>query len=322
MRVGQNPAKSVTEVAQPANITVAVVVYIPFLGGYYQQSLDVLKLCLESIQQNTQIPFDLLVFDNASCEEVRQYLQTAQAEGKIQFLTLSDKNIGKVGAWNYIFGAAPGKFVAYADADVYHYPGWLSPLVDVLEKVPKVGMMTGLPLLPPEQYSTATIAWAEDHPDIHLERGKLLPWEDFWRHAGTLGGGEEKARAFYEENDALQVTIGEQHYFIGASHFQFVSRKEILQEVGTLHADRPMGQVRQFDEAINALGYLRLCTPDWHVQHVGNTMPGKEFWAGQPQIAPADSPATSRKKTIWQTRLMQKVLRWVYDRSFNILYRN
>ncbi|HKJ26231.1 MAG TPA: glycosyltransferase family A protein, partial [Anaerolineales bacterium] len=111
MRVGQNPAKSVDSVAKPAKVTVAMVVYIPFLGGYYQQSLDVLKLCLESIWQNTKIPYDLMVFDNASCEEVRQYLVQSEAEGKIQFLTLSDKNIGKVGAWNFIFGGAPGEFI-------------------------------------------------------------------------------------------------------------------------------------------------------------------------------------------------------------------
>ena len=43
MRIGQNPARFVEKVAQPAEITVAVVSCIPFLSGYYEQSLDVLK---------------------------------------------------------------------------------------------------------------------------------------------------------------------------------------------------------------------------------------------------------------------------------------
>ena len=40
MRVGQTPAKSVQGVPQPADVTVSVVVYIPFIGGYYQESLE------------------------------------------------------------------------------------------------------------------------------------------------------------------------------------------------------------------------------------------------------------------------------------------
>jgi hypothetical protein len=46
MRVGQNPAKSIESVPQPQRVTVALVSYIPFLGGYYAQGLDVLKTCL------------------------------------------------------------------------------------------------------------------------------------------------------------------------------------------------------------------------------------------------------------------------------------
>ena len=151
MRVGQNPAKSVDYVAQPEKVTIAVLNYIPTLGGYYAQSLDVLKTCLSSIWENTDIPYDLLVFDNASCQDVRNYLRDIQGQGKIQYLVLSEKNIGKAGAWNFIFGSAPGEFIAYADSDVYHYPGWLEPQIALLEKIPKIGMVTGMPMWTPAE---------------------------------------------------------------------------------------------------------------------------------------------------------------------------
>ena len=67
MRVGQNPAKTVKEVAKPKRITVAVLNYIPFLSGFFAETFDVLKLCLGSIWENSDLPYDLLVFDNASC---------------------------------------------------------------------------------------------------------------------------------------------------------------------------------------------------------------------------------------------------------------
>ena len=38
MRVGQNPAKSIKQVAQPKKITVATVTYIPHLKGYYAET--------------------------------------------------------------------------------------------------------------------------------------------------------------------------------------------------------------------------------------------------------------------------------------------
>ncbi|MFU8773186.1 MAG: glycosyltransferase family A protein, partial [Anaerolineales bacterium] len=139
MRVGQNPAKFVDTVVQPQEITVAVITCIPMLSGFYEQSLDVLKACLSSILANTEIPFDLMVFDNASCPEVREYLRAAHEEGIIQYLVLLEKNIGKMGAWNFIFGAAPGKYLAYADSDIYFQPDWLSQSLDLLEALPNVG---------------------------------------------------------------------------------------------------------------------------------------------------------------------------------------
>ena len=203
MRLGQNPAKKAKSVPQPESVTVAVITYIPELVGYYAQSLDVLKTCLGSIWRNTDTPYDLMVFDNGSCDEIRDYLRTSQDEGKIQFLVLSEKNYGKAGAWNFIFGAAPGKYIAYTDSDVYHYPGWLAHQIEILKKFPGTGMVTGMPMWTPEEYSTSTIEWAESRDDISLERGRFLPWDDYWKHSQSLGADEDKARAHYDSTEDI-----------------------------------------------------------------------------------------------------------------------
>src|SRR5690242_6059452 len=132
MRIGQNPAKYLKEVAKPARITVAVLNYVPFLSGFYADALEVLKVCLESIHESADLPFDLLVFDNGSCEEVRQYLLDEHQAGRIQFLILSAKNLGKGGAWNMILAGAPVEIIAYTDSDAYFYKGWLSRSVQIL----------------------------------------------------------------------------------------------------------------------------------------------------------------------------------------------
>jgi hypothetical protein len=343
VRVGQNPAKSIDHVAQPQRVTVALVTYIPFLGGYYADGLQVLQASLGSLWENTDLPYDLLVFDNASCPEVRDYLRASQEAGRIQYLALADKNMGKGGAWNFIFGAAPGEYIAYADSDIYFYPGWLGAQVGILEAFPKAGMVTGMPMWSAEEYSTATVQWAENEPEARLQRGKLLPWEDYWRHSRSLGIEEARARQRFAGHENIRLTYRGSEVFVGAGHFQFVAPRRLLQALLPLPSDRPMGQVRSLDVALNAQGYLRFSTPQWWVQHMGNTLAGVEAarqadpgkagarasgspaqkGAGEGAAALSGLGARGEKKGgFWRWKPARKLLQWTYDRSFEILYRN
>ena len=83
MRIGHNPARFVEKVAQPAAITVTVVNCIPFLSGYFEQSLAVLKACLNSIHENTPESHDLMVFDNHSCRENSEMLDKLKGRGDV-----------------------------------------------------------------------------------------------------------------------------------------------------------------------------------------------------------------------------------------------
>jgi hypothetical protein len=316
-------------------VTVALVTYIPFLGGYYADSLQVLQACLDSLRENTDLPYDLLVFDNASCPEVRDYLRQRQEAGQLQFLALSDRNMGKGGAWNFIFGAAPGEYIAYADSDIYFYPGWLGAQVELLESFPQAGMVTGMPMWSSEEYSTATVRWAEAEPEAGLERGRLLSWEDYWRHSRSLGIEEERARQRFAEHENLRLSYRGRQVFVGAGHFQFVAPRRALQALLPLPSDRPMGQVRSLDVALNAQGFLRFSTPQWWVQHMGNTLAGVEAARrADPGKAAAGSkagpvrgkgsPGTNGEKKggFWRWKPARKLLQWTYDRSFELLYRN
>ncbi len=319
MRVGKNPAKALQTAPQPARVTVAIITYVPFLRGYYAQSLDVLKVCLNSLWQNTREPYDLLVFDNASCAEVRAYLGEQHRQGRIQYLTLVDRNIGKAGAWNFIFGAAPGEVIAYADSDVRFFPGWLRAHLDVLEAFPNVGMVTGMPMWSPEEFSTATLRWAEQAADVEIVRGFPLPWEDYWRHARSLGMAESEARQRYADIEVIALKKGDHHYYLGAAHFQFVSPKAALQSVLPIPSRRLMGEVRLLDIAIDRRGYLRVSTPEWWVQHLGNRLTGEEIPFGE-TAAPPQAPRRPAPSKWWLRRGPgRKLLYWLYHRLFELL---
>src|SRR3970040_96051 len=93
VRRGQNPAKFVGSVARPQRITVAVLAYIPFLSGFPREALNVLRACLNSLWSSTELPHDLLVFDNGSGPEARDFLLASQSHGRIQYFVLLAKNL-------------------------------------------------------------------------------------------------------------------------------------------------------------------------------------------------------------------------------------
>ncbi len=272
MRKGQNPAKFVQTVARPSNITVAVLSYIPYLNGFYAKSLEVLDTCLKSLRKETKLDFDLLVFDNGSCKEVQNYLLSEKEKGNIQFLFLSDKNLGKGGAWNIIFDAAPGEYIAYADSDILFHDDWLTKSKIILDTYPNVGMVTARPYITDQEFLTNTIKWAKETNEVNVEVGKLISRESITKFLLSLGRTEEEITEEYESNDVYKFIYNDQTAIAGASHWQFLTKKSVIQKFLPFDMSRPMGQVNRLDKRMNELGYLRLMTPEELVDNLSNTL--------------------------------------------------
>jgi glycosyltransferase involved in cell wall biosynthesis len=317
MRVGQNPAKFVKDVKKPERITVAVLTYVPFISGYYAEMLEVIKICLGSLIANTDLPHDLMVFDNGSCSEAKDYLRGLQDQGHIQYLILSEKNLGKGGAWNILLSGAPGEIVAYTDSDAYFYPGWLSRSVQLLETYPRVGMVTARPFRQNEASNTKTLNWAQKNRGVKLEKGQFIGWEDFWSFVRSLGNSEKQAREWYQTSQDIRLTYKGVPAIVGASHWQFTAWKKTVQEFLPFDMSRPMGQVKQLDERMNAAGYLRLMPTDMLAQNMSNRVPDEHRTAGLPV---GKVSASGKRRRLLEMPFVKARLLALYDRIFRWYY--
>lgn len=310
MRKGQNPAKFVNTVARPERVTVALLNYIPFLSGFYAEALDVLKIALTSMRGDAGLPFDLMVFDNGSCAEVRDYLIAEKENGNIQYLILSEKNLGKGGAWNIMLSGAPGEIISYTDSDVLFSAGWLKASVDLLENFPKVGMVTARPFRTNPEFHTSTRAWAEENAKV--EEGCFIPWDTFWEFNRSLGQGEEENRKIYSETADWKISYNGLSAYVGASHWQFTAYRSVLSEFLPFDMDRPMGQVKQLDARMNERGYLRLMIEKPLTMNLSNSLEAKG--------AKTSGKTKAKKNLILALPFIKRSLLFIYDQIFKWYY--
>jgi glycosyltransferase involved in cell wall biosynthesis len=323
MRKGQNPAKSAKTVAKSERITAALLNYIPFLSGFYAETLDVLKVSLESMRRDAGLPFDLMVFDNGSCAEVRDFLVKEKEEGRIQYLILSEKNMGKGGAWNVMLAGAPGEIIAYTDADVLFSPKWLSRSVEILETFPNVGMVTARPFRTPPEFYESTLKWARENAT--LEEGQFIPWETFLEFNLSLGQTEEENKKVYAETRDWRITYRPERSgaetkdvmaMAGASHWQFTAYKSTLQGFLPFDMDKPMGQVRQLDKRMNDAGLLRLMVSDPLAMNMSNTLGYLRGELGKERGKRKESLA----RRVLEIGVIKKILLAIYNKIFSWYY--
>jgi GT2 family glycosyltransferase len=110
--------------------------------------LDLTRQCLDSIAENTDVPHEVIVVDNASTDGTGAFL----ASRPVRVITNAE-NVGFQKAANQGIQAATGEYVCFLNNDIIVLPGWLEPLLKCLREDAKVGVAG------PKQVSPQGIVW-------------------------------------------------------------------------------------------------------------------------------------------------------------------
>lgn len=98
--------------------------------------LHMLAPCIESIRQYTDVPYEIIVVDNASTDRTDRYC----IREKITFISLPS-NAGFPRACNLGLAAASGDYLLLLNNDVTVTANWLSNMISALQSSDDIGMV-------------------------------------------------------------------------------------------------------------------------------------------------------------------------------------
>ena len=228
MRIGQNPAKYVKDVAKPARVTAAVLNYIPFLSGFYAEALDVLKVCLESARTRPGSgdgPAGLrqrLVRGSAPVPAGRAHRRAHPVPA-----ALGEKP-GQGRGLEYDPGGRAGRDhrLRRQRRAISRRAGWRARWSCWRPTRTWAWSPRARSARAEEYYSATTGLGAKQPARCRWSRARLVPWETFLEFDLSLGQSEEEIRQRYDASQDVRLTYHGVPAFAGASHWQFCALQD------------------------------------------------------------------------------------------------
>lgn len=276
MRVGTNPQKQERKITMTTHHRVVVVVYIPNEEGFYKDSFDVFKMCIDSLVSTLNSKAALTIVNNGSHKKIAGFLNLYLEEKKIDTLISHNTNIGKIDA---LIGAARGareKYITLADSDILFVKGWQEKVEEVFAGFPNVGSVSPIPVRRGLLAGTSSVL-------KYVMLGKIkcmfIPVPEnfvgYNRYLESINWGfEEKNNNVWPvvEKNGLRAVIGSGHQVLSIDRdilFTTTPSNPSLTLVGNL------SEHNYVDVPIDKAGKLRLSTYNNYAFHMGNKL---ESW--------------------------------------------
>lgn len=269
MRVGFNPNKDKLQKPNDFFHQVIIPVYIPNQEGYFKDSFQILKLCLESLLKTSHAKTYITVVNNGSCIEVINYLDNLYREEKIQEL-IHTSDIGKLNA--ILKGLVGHNFdlITITDADVLFLNDWQKETYTVFENFKKTAVVSPVPSPKMLKQFNENI-YLDKFFSTQLKFTKTRDKHGLRMFATSIGNTE-----FYKDvhlNKNLTISNNNVSAVIGAGHFVATYRGDCFDGIKKRFSDYRLGGNSEqilLDKPAEDKGYWRLATAGNYAYHMGN----------------------------------------------------
>lgn len=271
MRVGFNPHKDKTQIESDYFHQVIIPVYIPNQEGYFKDSFNIFKLCLDSLFITIHDKTCITIVNNGSCELIVDYLNELYRANKIQEV-IHTTNIGKLNAVLKGISGNGFSLITVSDADVLFLNGWQETSYSVFDAFPKAGAVCPTPSSRSLRTFTANVYW-----DLFFsDKLKCTPVvnPDALKMFGLSVGDAD----FYNPvqlKKYLTVTNENKKAVVGAGHFMTTYRAEVFDSLENRFTTYKLGgnsEGQFLDIPVVKKGFWRLSTDDNYAYHMGNVL--------------------------------------------------
>ncbi len=279
MRIGNNPEKNSANLKVDNYHRVIVPVYIPNFEGYFRESFEIFKLCIESLLLTIHDKTRITIYNNNSHETVKNYIDLKYSENEsIDQVFHSKENLGKI---NAILAAAKGNLepiITITDSDVLFKHNWQKASEDIFLNFPHAGMVSPVPSSIAFNTYTAN-NWIYGLFCGKVFFGNVLDPIGLQRFDDSLGNSTKFYKKIHlEKYLILKNKTNKKEAVFGCGHFVATLRREVFDKGSSDPAFIKIqkGVESKFIDIPNEkLGFLRLATKDNYAYHMGNTI---ESW--------------------------------------------
>ncbi len=215
-------------------------------------NLHFTRACLDLIFACTPAHlFELIVVDNGSSDGTREYLESLGT--RIRYIR-NLKNLFFAKGCNRGAWAARGRNILLLNNDVVVRPGWLEPMLEVLDQDPRIAIVGNKQLFP------------LDHP--------IYP-DKVW-HAGVILTPDHAPMQIYYGFDKEHPLVNQQRDYPGVIGSCFLIRREIFEELDGLDT-RFINGHEETDLCLRAgeKGYRIVYTPRSEIVHYASSTEGR-----------------------------------------------
>ncbi|MFV8392944.1 glycosyltransferase family 2 protein [Flavobacterium sp. LB2P6] len=270
MRIGFNPHRDQPQQQSGYLHQIIIPVYIPNQEGYFKDSFEILKLCLDSLFSTIHHKTFVTIVNNGSGEFVKDYLLELLKTNKIQEL-IHTTNIGKL---NAIFKGLSGnniELVTVSDADVMFLPNWQSETIKIFNELPQVGVVGLVPQIKTYTSKCGNLIF----DNLFNKNFKFIPVKNknaFIRFYESIGWGRDYNVDYLEYGLGIEIN-SDLKVYAGSGHFVATYKKDMFQEIVTFSSYKLGGNSEEYlDLAPLKRGYWRVTTYDNYAYHLGNTL--------------------------------------------------